>query len=99
MSETHGIERQGIEVLKAYLTHLGRSVAPSENKTFDLIVDGLLAEVKSKQLPWARLDFIGLTDNQRRAIDRGEHFTLFIICNLKGDGAAEIIEIPSERLV
>jgi hypothetical protein len=98
MSETHEIADRGRKALEAYLKRSGRSFEVSQNKTFDLIVDGRNAELKSKQLPWGRLDFVGLTDNQRCAIDEGNHFTLFIICNLKGE-EAEIIEIPSEQLV
>jgi hypothetical protein len=98
MSETHNIERQGTLILIEHLQRLGRIVTRSMRKTFDLVVDGIPAEVKCKQLPWARLDFIGLTDGQRRALDRDEQFILFVVCNLKGPGQPEIFEIPSESL-
>lgn len=99
MAETHNIERKGLQALEEHLRGSGRSVVPSPDKTFDRVVDGVPAEVKCKQLPWARLDFVGLTDNQRAALDRGERFSLFIVCNLASDGSPEIIEIPSERLL
>ncbi len=98
MSETHNIERQGTSIVIAHLERMGRTVTRSKRKTFDLIVDGLPAEVKCKQLPWAKLDFIGLTDGQRRALDHGERFILFVVCNLKVIGQEEVIEIPSESL-
>ncbi len=98
MAETHNIERKGLQALEKHLRDRGRSVASSSDKKFDRVVDGVPAEVKCKQLPWARLDFIGLTDNQRAALDRGERFVLFIVCNLGFEGSPEIIEIPSERL-
>ena len=98
MSETHNIERQGTSIVIERLERAGRTVSRSKRKTFDLIVDGLPAEIKCKQLPWAKLDFIGLTDGQRRALDRGERFILFVVCNLKVAGQEEVIEIPSEAL-
>mgnify|MGYP003383572972 CR=1 FL=1 len=98
MSETHNIERQGTSLVIAHLERAGRTVTRSKRKTFDLIVDGLPAEVKCKQLPWARLDFIGLTDGQRRALHQGERFILFVVCNLKVAGQEEVVEIPSESL-
>jgi hypothetical protein len=98
MAETQDIERKGLRALEDHLRGRGRSVAPSSDKRFDRIVDGVPAEVKCKQLPWARLDFIGLTDNQRAALEGGERFLLFIVCNLGSDGSPEIIELSSERL-
>jgi hypothetical protein len=98
MSETHNIERHGISIVTEHLQRLGRTVTRSKRKTFDLVVDGISAEVKCKQLPWARVDFIGLTDAQRQALDRNERFILFVVCNLKGPGEAQVVEITSERL-
>jgi len=98
MSETHKIERSGLAALQAHLLAAGRTTAPSPTKKFDLMIDGVPAEVKCKQLPWARVDFIGLTDNQHDALRNGERFILFVVCNLAGDGPPEIVEIPSEGL-
>jgi hypothetical protein len=56
-----------------------------------------IVEVKCKQSPWSRLDFIGLTEAQWPSLDRDERFILFVVCNLKA-GQPEIFEIPSESL-
>ena len=48
MSTGHSIEKRGIELLKQHLKAQGRSVVDSDNKTFDLIVEGRYAEVKCK---------------------------------------------------
>jgi hypothetical protein len=98
MNELLNIERQGTLIAVEHLRRSGRTVTRSKRKTFDLVVDGLPAEVKCKGLPWARLDFIGLTDSQRRALDGNERFLLFVVCNLKGPGQPEVFEIPSESL-
>ena len=98
MSESHNIERQGTSIVIEHLQRAGRTVMHSKRKTFDLVVDGLPAEVKCKQSPWAKVDFIGLTDGQRLALDRGERFILFVVCNLKAAGLEEVVEIPSESL-
>ena len=98
MAELHDIERQGIALLTEHLLNTGRSVAQSNRKTFDLVVDGVPAEVKCKRMPWSRLDFIGLTDKQRHALDHGEPFLLFVVCNLKCPSAPEIAEIQSQAL-
>jgi len=98
MAESHDIERRGLQALRVFLKEQGREVKPSSDKKFDLVVDDLPAEVKCKQLPWARLDFIGLTDNQRDALVRGQEFLVFVVCNLGSAERPEIVEIPSERL-
>ena len=98
MAELHDIERQGIAAVTAFLQKAGRSVERSKRKTFDLVVDGIEAEVKCKRVSWSKLDFIGLTDKQRRALDQGETFLVFVVCNLKEANAPEIIEIKSQTL-
>jgi len=98
MAETHSIEKQGIAAVIEHLNKVGRSVQRSKRKTFDLVVDGTFAEVKCKQMPWKKLDFIGLTDKQRQALDNSENFLLFVVCNLKSQTDPEIIEITSETL-
>ena len=98
MAETQSIERHGLSVLNDYLQKAGRTVEKSTRKTFDLVVDGMPAEVKCKQSPWGKLDFISLTEKQRTALDAGEKFLLFIVCNLKGTSEPEIVEIQSETL-
>lgn len=98
MAELHDIERQGLAALTEYLLCAGRTVERSARKTFDLMVDGIPAEVKCKRMPWSTLDFIGLTDKQRHALDRGDCFLLFVVCNLKDPSAPDIIEIQSQAL-
>ncbi len=98
MAELHEIERQGIAAVTEYLLKAGRTVEPSNRKTFDLTVDRIPAEVKCKRMPWSKLDFVGFTDNQRRALDQGEQFLLFVVCNLIDPTAPEIIEIKSQTL-
>lgn len=84
--------------MMGHLESAGRSVELSRRKTFDLVIDGMPAEVKCKKAPWSKVDFIGLTDHQRAALDAGENFLLFIVCNLQSDSAPEIVEIKSEAL-
>ena len=98
MAELHEIERQGVAALTEHLLSSGRTVARSTRKTFDLMVDGIPAEIKCKRMPWSKLDFIGLTDKQRHALDHAESFLLFVVCNLKNPAAPEIIEIRSQAL-
>lgn len=98
MSENHERERQGIAVVREHLLRSKRAVTLSKQKTFDLVVDGLPAEVKCKKMPWAKVDFIGLTENQRNALDCNERFLIFVVCNLGGPGQPEIFEISSESL-
>src|SRR5438034_2522014 len=93
MSQTHDIEAVGVTALTSHLRSVGRIVSPSDTKTVDLVVDGVYAEVKSKVCPYRELDFIGLTDNQFRALQDGKQFVLFM-CNLENPSNAEIIEIP-----
>lgn len=69
---------------------------PSDTKTFDLIVDGKYAEVKSSKGPYAKLGFIGLTDNQFEAVKNGVEFSVFIVCNLGDPANLEVREIPSD---
>lgn len=96
MTETHSIEKQGLLILMEYLQKAGRAVEKSKRKTFDLVVDGLPAEVKCKKASWGKVDFISLTQTQKAALDAGETFLLFVVCNLLSE--PEIIEIQSERL-
>ena len=61
MGSIYEIGSRDERLLAAHLTALGRTVAPSDRKTFDLIVDGKYAEVKTSDAPYAKLGFIGLT--------------------------------------
>ncbi len=48
MAEQHAIERRGCEIIRERLGATDRTVRKSDDRTFDLIVDGEYAEVKAK---------------------------------------------------
>jgi hypothetical protein len=98
MSDIYKTGSDGEQSLSRYLTARGRSVRPSDIKTFDLVVDGVYAEVKSSKGPYSKLGFIGLTDNQLRALQDGTDFTLFLVCNLAKPDDLEVIEIRGQDL-
>jgi hypothetical protein len=99
MSTGHSIEKRGIELLKQHLKAQGRSVVDSDNKTFDLIVDGRYAEVKCKGKPYEQLDFIGFTKKQFRELEEGPEFQLFIVCNVDNPSEVQVREIPARELL
>ena len=98
MSTIYETGTEGERVLAAYLTRRGRTVTPSDTKTFDLRVDGRYAEVKSSRKPYASLGFVGLSQNQFRALQDGVEFTLFLVCNLDEPESVEVVEIDSAAL-
>jgi hypothetical protein len=98
MSEICQTGSDGERLLAEYLLARGRKVEPSDNKTFDFIVDGRYAEVKSSRGPYAKLGFVGLTDAQRHAMHHGPDFTLFVVCNTANPEALEVLEIPATSL-
>ena len=59
------IEKQGKSLLKRWLKKNGQKFQKSDDKTFDLIVDGNYAELKAKGKSWKNFDFISLTKNQK----------------------------------
>jgi len=91
------IEQKGVEILIEWLKEQGRTIEKSDNKTFDLKVDGKYVEVKTKSKPYAKLDFLSFTDKQFREIKR-EKFSIFLICNVGNPSKAEIYEFCSELL-
>ena len=99
MSEIFDRGNHGEQRLAEYLRSSGRVVTRSDRKTFDLIVDGRYAEVKSSARPYGQLQFIGLSDNQMRALQDGEDFILFLVCNVSVPGDEEVIEIDSRMLL
>lgn len=99
MSDIYKTGTAGERALAEHLVAQGRSVAPSDTKTFDLVVDGRYAEVKSSKGPYNKLGFVGLTDNQMRALRDGVDFSLFLVCNLAKPDALEIIEIRGQELL
>ena len=98
MAETHSIEKRAFEILKEHLESHGRSVRPTDKKTFDLIVDGRYAELKAKSKPDGAFDFFYMTENQYQAALDGPEFTLFPVCGVEEGSQVDIFEIPSSRL-
>ena len=98
MAETHATERVGLKCLETWLTRQGRKFEASDKKTFDLIVDGKYAELKTKRRPYQNFDFFYMTSNQFKAISDGPPFTLFLVCNVDNPEKAEIYEFTSELL-
>ncbi len=99
MSEIYKRDRACREALTGYLAARGRKVQLSDIKTFDSIVDGVYAEVKSSHNPYSKLGFIGLTDNQRKALQDGKDFILFVVCNLATPDCIEVLEIRARDLL
>ena len=93
----HPTESKGIRILCKRLEKLGRTVEKSDNKTFDLVVDGKYVEVKTKERPFKGLDFLSFTDNQYVEI-LNRDFTIFLVCNLREPEDAEIYEFSSTIL-
>jgi hypothetical protein len=91
------IEAKGMSILKEYLRKRGRIVEESSKKTFDLIVDGKYAEVKTKNKAYKNLDFLSFTDKQYEKI-KNDIFSIFIVCNVKESSNIEIFELSSEAL-
>ena len=78
----HEIEKKGLQILISLLKAQGRKVERT-NGTFDLLVDGKRAEVKTKQKTIDTFDFVSLTQKQHASIDKG--FDIYLVCNLVGD--------------
>lgn len=98
MRSAYDIGKSGEELLIAELKRRGRNVTRSQDKTFDLVVDGQPAEVKAKSHPYDRFDFFPVTQNQQEAIKNGPEFTLFLVCNVNDPDNLEIFEISSHQL-
>lgn len=98
MHSPYSVGAEGERLLSRHLEDQGRSVEDSDSTTFDLIVDGQYAEVKSTAGPFAALGFIGLTQNQYDALESGLDFSLYLVCNLADPANLEIVEIPANAL-
>jgi len=98
MVETHSIEKRALELLKQHLASQGRTVRPSDNKTFDLIVDDRYGELKAKDKPYRAFDFFFMSENQYNAALAGPEFSLFLVCGVANEPEVQIFEIPSTRL-
>jgi hypothetical protein len=98
MAETHLIERMGKEILRKHLIAAGRKIEDSDDRTFDLIVDGHYAEMKVKKYGWDKLDFIHLTVKQKEALGK-KLKTIFVVLNIDQPDQTEIIEIDANDLL
>lgn len=99
MSEIYLTGSEGVRLLAAWLTAKGRRVKPSDKKTFDLIVDGRYTEVKTSLKPFAKLQFIGLTAAQFKALNDRVDFALFVVCNSSDPANLEVVEIVAADLL
>lgn len=99
MSDIYDTGSEGERLLATYLSARGRIVSRSDKKMFDLVVDGRYAEVKSSRGPYSRLGFIGLTENQYKALTNGTDFSLFMVCKLKDPANLEVVEITAAQLL
>lgn len=78
----HAIEETGINCLIDHLRKAGHTVK-RRHGTFDLEVDGQLAEVKAKDKVFGKIDFISLTDKQYQAAQT-QDFEAYIVCGAQG---------------
>lgn len=90
-------EQLGIEKLKQRLLELGHKVEKSDNKTFDLVVDGQYAEVKTKNKPYKKIDFISFTDKQHKNLS--DDYIIYLVCNVASMEGIEIYRFRSNQLV
>src|SRR4051812_44711985 len=79
----HNIEEIGIKLLIQHLESNGHTVR-RRSGTFDLEVDGIPAEVKTKNKCFNQLDFISLTEKQYQAAKEHD-FDIYVVCNLVSD--------------
>ena len=98
MSEAHQIEKEGLQILKAWLARQNRTCERSDNKTFDLIVDGHYAELKAKAKGWESFDFLSLTSKQKDALGT-ELKRIFLVLNVSNPDQAQVCEIDARELI
>ena len=98
MSEIYATGFDGERLLAGWLATKGKTVEASDNKTFDMIVDGKYAEVKTSLSPYSKLGFIGLTEAQYKALRSGVEFSIFVVCNSSDPANLQIIEIAAVDL-
>lgn len=91
------IEFAGLQILKERLIKQERDVKKSDDKTFDLIVDGKNAEVKTKGKEFNNLDFISFTDKQHEKII-SDDFIIFLVCNVNNPKKIQVYEFKSNVL-
>ena len=98
VAEQHEIERRGCKIICERLAAVGGTVKKSDDRTFDLIVDGEYAEVKAKGNGWDRFGFISLTKAQRQALGK-KLKAIFLVLNVNHPKKVEVIEIRAEDLL
>lgn len=92
----HLIEELGIKILIPTLEFMGHKVERTGG-TFDITVDGIPTEVRTKRKKFSQLDFISLTQNQFSAAQK-EKFNIYLVCDLDAI-KPEIYKINSEDLL
>lgn len=90
---------RGKRLVAEHLTALGRTVAPSDRKTFDLVGDGKYAEMKTSNGPYSKHGFIGPTDAQYRELVDGTSVTIFVVCNAAFPDRLEVVEFDAAELL
>jgi hypothetical protein len=94
-------QAKALRVLIPCLQQLGHVVSArtqkKAEKTYDLSLDGGVAELKAKGKPFANLDFITYTENQFKAIKSGAVFDTYIVCGVSS-GTPEIFKVSSKHL-
>ena len=98
MSETHQIEQKGLQILGAWLAGQHRTCERSHNQTFDLIVDGEYAELKTKAKGWESFDFLSLTSRQKDSLG-AELKRIFLVLNVSDPENAQVCEIDAVELM
>ena len=92
------IEMQGMKILKQWLSDHDREYCESDDKTFDLIVDGCYSELKAKGKGWDQFDFLSLTQNQNEALGK-KLSKVFLVLNANSPENSEVIEIDADDLL
>ena len=98
MVEAHETERAGLEILRHHLEKSGRKMEKSNDKSFDLMVDGEYAELKTTAHGWENFDFLSLTNNQMKAVHTGILKRIFLVLNVRNPEKAKIIEFRADDL-
>lgn len=94
----HPIEVKARKYLIRYLKRRGyQSIGKSTKKTFDLVADGELIELKGKGASFRKIDFIGLSKTQYEAITTAS-YTIYLVCGLNS-GKREIYRVNPKDLL
>lgn len=93
------IEKKGLDGLINWLEAKGHNVALSDQKVFDLIVDGEYVEVKTTKNSWEKFDFIGLTQNQYSALHSGELKRIYLVLNANDPNNVDVKILTASDLL